>query len=288
MNIANKVLCVGLKTTCLGTSLTDKEVTNEVLANHNAIKGAMRVTKTRLKDAIDPFRKLRAEARNFFNRETLPGISDDLRLVPSSRLKRVQDKIADFNLRDGQLLSDLRVNYDVHVEKDRAALGDRFDPDLYPPLEVLGSYFSITLTTCDLPSGDFNRVIGLDEEAKERMKKEHEAMLVQVGVNARNDVMKTMTQLIQTLADKLSNPDAKVFHESTIENLKEYLDKVPDLNITNDPVLEELRKVASTKLNYTMGELKKSAILKERAAQDAKAILANFGAMGSGRKIIAA
>lgn len=285
-NIASKVLCTGLKTTCIGTTLTDEEVTAEVIHRHNATKGAMRVSKTRLKDAVDPFKKLRGEARRYFNSETLPGISDDLRIIPSTRLQRMQDAVAAFNERDAVLLADLRKNYAGEIEKDRAALGDRFDASLYPPEDALGQHFSIQLTVCDLPSGDYDRIAGIDDAAKAQMKLEHDAMLVQVGTNARNDVMKKLTGLIQVVADKMSNPDAKAFHESTFTNLKEYLDLIPDLNITNDPVLEQMRREATDKLNYSMKVVKDSDTLKAAAAESAKSILSRFGALGA-RKLAA-
>lgn len=285
-SIESKVLCVGLKTSCLGTSLLDDEVTDEVTERHNAAEGALRVTKTRLKDAIAPFKKLRGEARRFFNANTLPGISDDLRIVPSARIETLRQRIEEFNRADAQLLSTLIDNYDNEVAKDRAALGDRFDARAYPSAEALGQFFSITLNVCDLPAGDYDRIAGLDTEARERMRKEHEAMLTNVAVNARNAVLRDATQLIRALADKMSDPDARVFRESTVENLKGYLDKMADLNITGDPVLDALRREATEKLNYTIDELRRSRALREKAAAQAQDILRRYSAPGEGRSLL--
>ena len=285
-SIESKVLCVGLKTSCLGTNILDDEVTDEVTERHNAAEGALRVTKTRLKDAIAPFKKLRGEARRFFNANTLPGISDDLRIVPSARIETLRQRIEEFNQADAQLLSTLIDNYDDEVAKDRAALGDRFDARAYPSAEALGQFFSITLNVCDLPAGDYDRIAGLDTEARERMRKEHEAMLTNVAVNARNAVLRDATQLIRALADKMSDPDARVFRESTVENLKGYLDKMQDLNITGDPVLDALRREATEKLNYTIDELRRSRALRAKAATEAQEILRRFAAPGEGRSLL--
>lgn len=285
-NIASKVLCAGLRTSCLGTSLTDEDVTHEVVTKHNALPGAMRVTKTRLREAIEPFKKLRSEARRYFNGATLPGISDDLRILPSARLKAMQDKVADFRKRDRDLLDKLVANYAAEIDKDRAALGDRFDQSLYPAAEALGQHFDINLTVCDLPTGDYNRIAGLDEQAREQMRKEHDALLATVSANARNEVLTRMTKLIQHVADKLSDPNAKVFHESTFTNLQEYLDMVPDLNVTGDPVLDQLRREAREKLNLSMKAVKDNEVLKAKVAADAKDILSRFGTLGA-RKLVA-
>jgi hypothetical protein len=276
-NITNKVLCAGLRTTCLGNTLTDDEVTREVLVKHNAVKGSLRVTKTRLKDALEPFRKLRGEARRYFNSESLPGISEDLRIIPSSRLERVREKVREFNDRDAALLAELQQNYSAEIEKDRALLGDRFDISLYPSPDMLGQHFSIQLTVCDLPSGDYSRIAGLDETARERMRAEHDAMLVQVGVNARSEVMRKLTDLIQNVAEKMADPDVERYRNSTFDNLKAYLDQVQELNVTNDPIIEGMRAAAAEKLNTSMDVVKKSDVLKAKIAADARDILNRFG-----------
>ena len=59
-----------------------------------------------------------------------------------------------------------------------------------------------------------------------------------------------------------------------------------ELNVTNDPVIEALRKEAAEKLNLSMETVKASRILKDQAAADAKSMVARFGAVGA-RKLAA-
>lgn len=286
-NITDKILCTGLRTSCLGTTAQDQEATQLVLDHTGAKRGKIRATKTILGDVVTPFRKLRSDARRYFNSMTLPGLSEDLRIIPAARLAELQTRIAEYQEKDASLLVTLKANYAAAIEKDRVDLGDAFDPRLYPDKENLHQFFRISLQVCDMPAGDYARVHGLTAAARQQMQEEHQKMIADVGRNASNEVFRRMTELVAHIAEKMSDPDAKKFHDSTFSNLTEYLEMVPDLNITNDPLLENLRREAKEKLSYSMRVVKESAFLKEQAATAAKDILSRFGAIGTGRKLVA-
>lgn len=285
--LAQRVLCLGIRTSCLGTSMLDNEETEKVLSDNNAKKGSLRVQRTRLKNAIAPFRQLRGELNRWYRSISLPGISDDLRLIPSSRLEAIREKFQTFVDRDAELLRKLRDNYEKEIEADKVLLGERFDASLYPAKEDLAQAFSLSLQVMDLPSGDFERLSNLTAADRARLKAEHDAMVTQMGVAARTEVVSKLTALISKVAEKLTDPDAEVYRESTLTNLKEYLAEVPSLNVTNDPTITAMATAAQERLNFTMAELKKSQFMKEQAAAAAKDILANFGALGSTRKMVA-
>jgi hypothetical protein len=284
----NKVLCVGLRTSCLGTTAQDREATEEVLAKNGAQRGSMRVTKSILTDAIKPARQRRAAARKWFNSVTLPGVSDDLRITTPARLADIQKEITRIRDEDYDWLMNVLIpNYDRYKDDDRIKLNGAFDPSLYPEPQDLHQHFQVILTVTDMPQGDWARVQGLDAAARQQMEDQYQKMVGQIGTQARNEVMRKMAQLISHIAEKLGNPDAKAFHESTFTNLKEYLAIVPDLNITMDPQLEAIRKEAAERLDYSMKMVKDSEFLKEQAASAAKDILKKFGAIGTGRKLVA-
>lgn len=286
MSLTNKVLCVGLRTSCFGTSVQDDAATDEVLAKNNAERGTASVKKIRLKTAIDPIRKLQSAARREFNSHTLPGISEDLRIAPTTRLSFLQDRVKWYQDRLTALVDQLVANYTSYVEEDRRRLNGLFDPALYPSAEQMPTYFSINLTVCDMPRGDYDRIESLSADTIQQMRDEHRAMLDRIGQDARNEVFRKMTQLIQHIADKMGNPEAKKFHESTFDNLKEYLALVPDLNVTGDAVLDNMRKEAAEKLNFSIEAIRQYEYTRERAAASAKEILARYGSLGSGRKLM--
>lgn len=283
-NLSKKVLCVNLKTSCLGSTVTDAELTAGLRNQTGAEDGAVRATKKILEEATKPMRKLRSELRRYLNSVSLPGISDDLRIVTPKRLEEITKKLAEYEAEDAGLVSELAENYDAHKAKDKARLGTAYDEALYPPVENLPQFFTLRLTVCDLPQGDYFRVEGLTDEAIEKLKQQHEKTMAQVQAAAKNEVHKRFVEMLRRIADNLAKEDISKLHNTTFDNLIEFVDQVPDLNITNDPQLEAMRVEVKEKLNFTMAQVKASAVLKEKAQQAAKEILTKFG--GAVRRVI--
>jgi hypothetical protein len=299
IDLSNKVLCVNLKTSCLGVSFVDGYLTEALEVKTGAKPGKTKGSKKILGDGIKPIRSLLRGLRTYVKEQTLPGISEDLRIVTPTILQQIRDEVTkteDLIAQEVARFSDstawvnpltgetsILSRWDALIKQDEIDLDKAFDPTDYPPLENLSAEFSVRLTTCDLPSGDYFRVEGLTEEAVAKLKKDHAETMEKVKTAAKNEVHKKLTELIGRIAENLDQPDIKRLHDTTFTNLHEYLAKVPDLNITNDPALEALRVEAMAKLNYTMQQCKASEVLKEQAAEAAKELLATFG--GGKRRI---
>lgn len=292
-DITKKVLCVNLKTSCLGTSFVDDFLTETLEVRTGAKKGKAKGSKKILGDGLKPIRQLIRGLRTYVAEVTLPGISPDLRICTPKVLdeiraeaRRVEDKITEeINALSNHVTwgnpktaeASSMTKWRSLIEQDRIDLEQAFDEKDYPPIENLSSFFSIRLTTCDLPAGDYFRVEGLTDEAIQQLKADHARIMEQVKSAAKNEVSKKIVEMVQRIADNLSKEDISKLRATTFDNLLEYLAKVPDLNITGDPVLEQMRVEALEKLNYTMAQVKASHVLKEQAAEAAKEFLAAFG-----------
>jgi hypothetical protein len=301
-DLSNKVLCVNLKTSCLGVSFVDGYLTEALEVKTGAKPGKTKGSKKILGDGIKPIRSLLRTLRNYVKEQTLPGISEDLRIVTPTILQQIRaevtkteeaianevarfsDQVAWVNPVTGE--TSILSRWESLIKQDEIDLDKAFDPTDYPPLENLSASFTVRLTTCDLPSGDYFRVEGLTEEAVAKLKKEHADTMERVKTAAKNEVHKKLAELIGRIAENLDQPDIKRLHDTTFTNLHDYLAKVPDLNITNDPALEAIRVEALSKLNYTMTQVKASETLKEQAAEAAKELAAKLG--GGKRRILTA
>jgi|LauGreDrversion4_1035100.scaffolds.fasta_scaffold14851_7 hypothetical protein len=275
--LQSKVLCVNLKKSCLGTSFVDPALTNTLETETGAQEGSVKGSKNILLGALKPMRSLLSSAGKFVRDNSLPGISNDLRIVTPAGLTKITTYLKTAETEMAEEVADLQASWDALIEADRVRLDKAFDANLYPPKENLAAYFGLRLTVCDLPQGDYFRVEGLTEDAVAKLKADHAAMIDNVKAAAKNDLHKQLLTAVTRIAEGLDKEDISKLHNTTFTNLQELLAKVPDLNITNDPMLEELRKQAEASLNYQMDQVKKSAILKEQAQEAAKAILATYG-----------
>ena len=194
-SFTDKILCVGLRTSCLGTTAQDREATAKVAHDYDAEDGNYSVNKKILRDAIKPARQRRSAVRKWFKSMTLPGISEDLRITTPDQLLKIQEEIARVRDEDAEWLAGTFIpDYAANIDRDRPRLGAGFDPSLYPPVEDLAGHFDILLTVTDMPQGDYARVQGLTTATQAKMKEEHQKMLVSVGNQARNEVFRRLTE----------------------------------------------------------------------------------------------
>jgi hypothetical protein len=295
MSLSNKVLCINLRTSCLGTSFVDATLTSRLEhatgAAHKKVKGSKKILGDALKDIQSELRGV----KTFAKENSLPGISDDLRIITPKLLDKVRAEVLATETRIQQHVAKFSEHvpgpndtpitlWESLIEQDKVDLKEAFDPNDYPPLENLPNFFSVRLTTCDLPQGDFFRVEGLTDEAVEKLKADHAKMIESISSAAKNEVHKKLVEMVNRVAESLAKEDISKLHNTTFTNLLDYLDQVPDLNITNDPHLDAMVREVREKLNFTMAQVKASAVLKEQAQAAAKDILNRFGK--SERKVI--
>lgn len=284
----SKIVNASLTCRALGATVKDDAASKEVCERKNARSGAMRVQKVRLKAATEPVRTLFRKAREVFNYNTLPGFTDDLRILPTARVDALRERIEGYRQSLNIEVANIVDNYDRLIDEEKNLLGDGYDPNLYPAKEAIAGYFRIDLGIFEVSRGEFSHIEQLSLDTIAQLREEQERRLAEIGRQARNEVHAEMVRLIQHIADKLSDPEAKAFHESTFENLREYLALVPALNITNDFQLESMRSAAASKLDLCMEHVKRSQYLKDRAAREAREILNQFGNLGEGRAILVA
>ena len=100
------------------------------------------------------------------------------------------------------------------------------------------------------------------------------------------DAWKRLVAPVQAMAEKLSSPDA-VFRDTLVENVKDMLKLVPDVNITNDPDLKQAADAIAVQLaNLNPDTLRDNKVERQAVAEKAKALAERFGAMGA-RKLAA-
>jgi hypothetical protein len=291
--LENKVLCVNLRKTCLGTSFVDGYLTETLEVQTGARNRKVKGSKKILGDGLKAIQTIQRRLGEYVKEQTLPGISADLRIVTPKVLEDIRNEVDKAEVAIAEEVAKLSepvtwthpdtgeifdlTRWAALIRQDEIDLDKAFDPTDYPPIENLEGFFTVRLTVCDLPKGDYFRVEGLTEEAVAKLKEDHAKTLEAVKAAGKNEVHRKLTELIGRIADNLGREDISKLHDTTFTNLQEYLAKVPDLNISGDPQLEALRLEAEAALNYTMAQVKASAVLKEQAAEAAKDILNRFG-----------
>jgi hypothetical protein len=136
------------------------------------------------------------------------------------------------------LVEEFLAIYPQQVKEAQLALGPQFRPSDYPDVESLRRrfYWSSQWITFNVPEG-------LPERIREQEKAKAENMWESAAEQITLALRESFRELIAHAADKLT-PDAdgkrKIYRDSTITNITEFLENFQNRNITNDLELEKL------------------------------------------------
>lgn len=230
--IQNESLIVSLSISQWTARKHDKKVTDEVNRQHNASNDAGRYNKLLAsKEHTEAIGKVASKARNFHYDNTLPWGDNNERLLPA---KNYFDYVTEMNKLKSEFehtCNDFFANYDLVINEARVRLNGMFNERDYPSRSEISEKFRFKTVFMPVPETDF-RVHLKDEEV--------ESLRKQVGLEVENrladavkDIWERIKDHLRHMKDRLSDQNA-VFRDSLFDNLRELINLLPRLNVTND------------------------------------------------------
>ena len=140
-------------------------------------------------------------------------------------------------------VNDLENDYARIIEDAKVRLNGKFDPTHFPP--HIANKFHFHLDVCPMPVGNGLRIEGLPDGELEKLQEERDRNTMEILRKSTADVVERMKQAIETLVSGtdgkggLMNKDAR-FHQSSIDRVVEILDMAPQLNILDNPQVNNL------------------------------------------------
>lgn len=274
MSIATQCMVVNLQIGIWKGYRLDKELSRSITEQANAAEDAARVNKHLIpKDVLKDVETAASSIRVHFYTKTLPWKDNGDRLLTRkafmSFIEEHERRVALFQQAVDTFLSDGYLK-----AKDQAAfrMGEMFDPEDYPIPGALRHRFYAHLDIDPVSTaGDFR--VDLDEDQLERIRGDMESAVEQRLSRAMADVWRRLADKVAKVYDRLKDEDT-VFRNSTIRNLDEIVDLLPDLNITNDPDLERIRlDIKATLCGYDPKELRDDRLKRSVASDEAKRIM---------------
>ncbi len=251
----------------------DRDASTAVTKAHGATEGAGRFHK-RLMPAdaatFDAVRRVGQALRREFYRLTLPWLDDGTRVLPTRvfqdfglRMEAQRDKFKN-------AVAAFVADYDSLRERARSELGTLFDLDDYP--DNVEAKFGTAIRYFPMPSSSDFRIT-LTDAQMQAVQASTEAATTEAIATAMRDVWQRLHAATSTIADRLGNQD-RVIRNSIVTNLREVLDVLPALNLTDDPVLAQLVADAKQKLApHDPDRLRADPSLRRDVATEAQAIV---------------
>jgi hypothetical protein len=264
MSIASSAVLVELNISVWPANKLDKSATEAVIADNSAGKNSAQVRKnllagTSLRKDISDFA---AGTRLYNNKVTLPWSDKGGRLLATSLF---MDYKQNMNVREAQfnnLTGRLYSNYHNLVQTAKNYMGNLFNEDDYPPLEEVKKRFGFRLVFSPLPeAGDFR--LDIPNMDMQEISEKYEADFKQRLEVAMRKPWEDLHTLLSTMSSKLADVDGedkKRYHDTFVTNAQQMCAMLTNLNITNDPKLEDARRALElTMLGVDIEDIKENA-----------------------------
>jgi len=273
MSIANECMLVNLQVGLWMGYRLDKEASRQVTENAGAELDAARVNKHLIpKESLKPVQSAASSIRSHFYNKTLPWKDNGDRLLTRKMFTKFveeHERLAhEFNKEVDEFANKAYLR-----AKDQAAfrMGELFNPDDYPAADVIQRKFYVHLDIDAVTeAGDF-RVEMDAAHVKDIQQSMKRAMGDRIN-KAMGDVWARLADTLGHYAEKMSG-DA-IFRDSTVRNLEEIVEILPDLNILDDPNLEAIRMdIRQRLIGIEPKQLRTDKGTRSVAADEAKRIM---------------
>lgn len=251
----------------------DKEATRTITEQSRADTDAARVNKHLIASKyLQPITTLASSIRHHFHKNTLPWKDNGDRLLVRQRyMQFMQEHSAIAHKFDQAVENFLSVDYPSAVAQAEFRMGSMFNRDEYPRPEDLRTKFYVRLDIDSVTeAGDFR--VEMDQTTLKNIRLNIEDALQQRLGRAMHDVWTRLSNTLKSFAECTASDG--VLKTATVDNLEAIVELLPDLNIVNDPKLEQIRQdIKATLTGYDVGVLRRNKDVRNTAALEAKRIM---------------
>ena len=271
-----RAMLVRLKIHMIGTSRTDRQVTDETIERKGATSDSGRWTTQFIpKESMKNIASARNRLRTLHDFFTLPWLGDGTRVLPTQLFDKYMERY-DRAVNDWQEAVDefmqLYPTIREQVEKNLAGLLTDEVIRSIPKVEEARQKFSIDHDIFPMPDeNDFRVNLGADKI--NILKNSVKSSVERMTTEAVNDTYEKLSKMLERIFKTLDNKEAK-FKNSLIGNLKDLVELMPMFNLNDDPKLESLRRMCDEQLaNIDPQKLRDNKSLRKKTADKAKEVL---------------
>ena len=170
-------------------------------------------------------------------------------LLPIGLLDWFEEFYAKYEAERSELVEKFLGVYEERVQEAQEKLGDNYDPQDYPVIDAVRASFYLEKEYGIRSTPDKLREINPAIYGKERQRLQK--AMEEASREVRLALRKGLLDLVEHLQEKLEpsmNGKKKRLHESTVGDLKEWLDLFSARNVTNDVELDQLSEKLKTVL----------------------------------------
>lgn len=260
----------------------DKEASEEIADIHGATGDAGRFNKLLLpKTALAGMQSAATALRAHHEKQTLPWTLTGVGLLPAANYFPYMAEHRRLAIMFDLAKEAFMEGFAAAQASAKVSLGDLYRETDYPAPDDLSGRISTTLDVLPLPSAaDFRVTLGAAEEA--RVRADIEASVNDAVAGAVRSLWQRVHDTVEAMHDRLTKfkkdeATGKVehpFRDSLVTNMRELVDLMARLNITDDAALETMRRRLADRLcAVEPDDLRGNAELRSIQAAECAAVL---------------
>jgi hypothetical protein len=208
---------------------------------------------------------------------TLPFPESGIRLLPQNSLGLFANTMAGYREKLQEAVRELAAQYDAMKNEAQRRLGSLFNPSDYP--QTLDGMFDLEVSypTIDPPAYLMALNPEVYQQGQARVRERFEGAVELAEEAFAAELQRHVSHLGERLTG-LHDGQPKVFRDSAVENLREFFERLRQLNIRSNPELDTLVEQAQqTIAGIEPQQLRDSVRLRQMVANDFEVIQAAVG-----------
>lgn len=280
--IHNRALLVNLSISTWTARKFDRQITREVNRQYGASQDAGRYNKHLLAgSATQSYSHLMGLAQKIrmeHYTRTLPWTDEGWRVLASDGYMAYMDWYRGASNKFGKALEDFTADYPI-VRSHQVTSNPLFKHEDYPDPKDMESKFNIRVDFSPIPMSSDIRVNLASDQIAEIEKSITDR--AQVGITlAMKDAWTRLYKVTEHVAVQCANTDARLF-KSMMDNTKDLCQVLVNLNITNDPDLEQMRQDVEAQIaSHDVEDLRANPSIRASVAEKANEIMERMKAVG--------
>ena len=278
-DLRQRIVLVKVTFSAWQASKTDKRATQDLRSSIGNDRG--RVVK-RLVDSAEYKRigQAATKIRTYNYLMSTPWDDKDWRAISTRAYPKYRDHLDTLELEYSQAVQDFANIYPDIVASAPYDMGPLYDPADFPT-NIQGC-FTVKRAIDTLPDTK-NLMLELADDDLTAIRTDVESAFASKLQASQKNVADRLIEAISHLSERLTVQDGskdKIFRDTLTGNLQELVDLIPDLNIANDPRINELAdRARATLLSHSPQDLRDNPTIRQTMAKQAKTILDDMASL---------
>jgi len=232
---------------------------------------------------LDAIQKFVGNARNIHYSMTLPWSDMGMRLLPTATFFKYKQQMSELEQEFYVLVNKFFDIYDDAVINAQTLLGDLYNPDNYPPAEMLQSKFAWRMNFTPLPtSGDFR--VDMESEQAKALAEDYQKYYNTMFDKAIGSMMEKLVSYLANISERLDyrdGEDKKVFRDTLTANVTSMLEDLLVPMADKDDRLRTLtRQLMDTFQGISPDALREDGALRQNTKQSVDDAINSIKSLG--------